>query len=189
MKIEEIILDSYTLKVILETIYILIYAVYAVFNYLGIPLLLKAIFRNHFCFTAYGIAPIIILLDLMYRIGSSDVYTPPSIFTKLPSAIVLLILTVIITKFILKILQVSHTWFAIIFGSSFGTLGVFVIGSLYIEEMQPFYPISHKNPLFGIIEDSWISNFLFFTLLLSLGIFTFRWIKSFFFSKISKICA
>lgn len=173
-------LDNYTLGAILEALYFLIYAV---FNYLNVALLLKAIFRNHFCFTAYVIAQIIILLEEIYLIGVYELLTPPSIFTKLPGAILFFIFTIIVTKFILKSIKVPHTWFAIIFGSSFGTLGIFIIGSLHVKQMQPFYPISHKNPLFGIIEDSWISNFLFFSLLLSVGIFTFRRLKLFFFSK------
>lgn len=160
--------------IILETIYILIHFL---LNYIDLALLFKAIFRDRFCLIAYVIAQIIIFTEEIYRVAFYELLPPPSIFSKLPGTIAFLIFTIIITKLVLMVMKVPNTEFAIIFGSTFGTLGVFIIDSLHTNQMQPFYPISKVNPLFGIIEESLIAKFLVCSLLISVCIFIFRWLS------------
>ncbi len=146
--------------------------------YFAPALLFKAILTKHFSFSSYCIAQLIIFSERAYLIGAYEVGGPPSLFSKLPGALIYLILTLLATKLIVSILKFTSSWFSILLGSTLGTLGVFLITCFYDRSMSPLYPISNINPLFGTIPESLIGEFLTWCLIISLCIFAFRLLQN-----------
>ncbi len=158
----------------IKVLFLLIYGLLICF---APALFFKAIFTKHFSFTSYCVALIMICAEIIYLIGAYEVGEPPSLFSKLPGALIYLILTILITKLIASILKFTSSWSSILFGSTLGTLGVFFVSCLYDKDMSPLYPISNTNPLFGAIPGFLIDIILNFALGISLCIFAFRLIK------------
>ncbi len=119
--------------------------------HLGPALATKSIFGKRFCLLAFAISQIIIDLESLYYL-IQDAYPVHRFFHTYIGATIIILLTIFLTKYILKILKVEINQAAIAFASILGAYSHIVLDSIMHSDIKPFYPFSESNHLLKIID-------------------------------------
>lgn len=117
----------------------------------GPGLMTKSIFGKNFSIIAFAISQVLIDLESLYYLLKHASHVHRLLHTYL-GATLIVFCTVILTKLILKMLNMPTNWFAIIFASIFGAYSHILLDSIMHADIRPFYPILESNHLLRIIE-------------------------------------
>lgn len=123
----------------------------------GPALVMKGLLKNRFCIITFALSQVVIDIESLFYLLQND-WPIHRFFHTYIGATLAIIISIILSKPLLKILRLTATWRAIIIAGLFGGYSHIILDSIMHRDIIPFSPFLESNGLLGIISTTALHN-------------------------------
>jgi membrane-bound metal-dependent hydrolase YbcI (DUF457 family) len=142
----------------------------------GPALVAKGLLKNRFCLISFAISQIIIDLESVYYLIKEQYPIHRFLHSYLGATLVIL-LTIVLIKPIVKIFKTKSSYLAITIASLFGGYSHILLDSIMHGDMKPLSPLSDSNTLLRIIDLTTLHNFCLYSGVLGFSILAWQYYR------------
>jgi membrane-bound metal-dependent hydrolase YbcI (DUF457 family) len=143
----------------------------------GPALVAKGLLKNRFCICTFAVSQVIIDLESLFYLLQNDWPVHRFLHTYI-GATLAIIISIVLSKLLLRILSLNTTWKAILIAGAFGGYSHVILDSIMHRDIRPLNPFFESNGLLGIMGLSDLHHLCIYSGVLGLIIITWSYFKS-----------
>ena len=123
----------------------------------GPALVAKGLLKSRFCIITFAVSQVIIDLESLFYLIQND-WPVHRLFHTYVGATLAIIISIVLAKPLLRVLNLVATWKAILIAGIFGGYSHIILDSIMHRDIQPLSPFVESNELLGIMSGSALHN-------------------------------